>query len=49
VPAKYDLGKVEADFDHGTLTIRVPRSEAAQKRAITVRSARVLDTEAPSA
>ena len=38
VPAKYDLTKVEADFDHGTLTIRVPRSEAAQKRAISVRS-----------
>ncbi|MBX8464437.1 MULTISPECIES: Hsp20/alpha crystallin family protein [unclassified Deinococcus] len=49
VPAKYDLGKVEADFDHGTLTIRVPRSEAAQKRAITVRSAKVLDTDTPSA
>ncbi|WP_309571102.1 Hsp20/alpha crystallin family protein [Deinococcus sp.] len=39
VPAKYDLKGVEADFDHGTLTIRVPRSEAAQKRAVTVRSA----------
>ncbi|WP_295818274.1 Hsp20/alpha crystallin family protein [uncultured Deinococcus sp.] len=38
VPAKYDLTKVEADFDHGTLSIRVPRSEAAQKRAVTVRS-----------
>ncbi|PNY81702.1 Hsp20/alpha crystallin family protein [Deinococcus koreensis] len=38
VPAKYDLTKVEADFDHGTLTIRVPRSEAAQKRAVSVRT-----------
>ncbi|MEW6422806.1 MAG: Hsp20/alpha crystallin family protein [Deinococcota bacterium] len=38
VPAKYDLSKVEATFDHGTLTIRVPRSEAAQKRSIQVRS-----------
>ncbi|EYB68769.1 Heat shock protein Hsp20 [Deinococcus phoenicis] len=38
VPAKYDLTKVEADFDHGTLTIRVPRSEAAQKRTVNVRS-----------
>ncbi|GMA16758.1 Hsp20/alpha crystallin family protein [Deinococcus metallilatus] len=38
VPAKYDLSKVEADFNHGTLTIRVPRSEAAQKRNIQVRS-----------
>ncbi|GGL96595.1 Hsp20/alpha crystallin family protein [Deinococcus aerophilus] len=38
VPPKYDLGKVEANFDHGTLTLRVPRSEAAQKRSISVRS-----------
>ncbi|AFD25994.1 Hsp20/alpha crystallin family protein [Deinococcus gobiensis] len=38
VPAKYDLTKVEADFDHGTLTLRVPRSEAAQKRSVSVRS-----------
>lgn len=38
VPAKYDLGKVQADFDHGTLTLSVPRSEAAQKRSISVRS-----------
>ena len=38
IPAKYDLAKVEADFDHGTLTLKVPRSEAAQKRSITVRT-----------
>lgn len=38
VPAKYDLTKVEADFDHGTLTLRVPRSEAAQKRSVQVRT-----------
>ncbi|KQR27962.1 Hsp20/alpha crystallin family protein [Deinococcus sp. Leaf326] len=38
VPAKYDLTKVEADFDHGTLVLRVPRSEAAQKRSVSVRS-----------
>lgn len=38
VPAKYDLTKVEADFNHGTLTIKVPRSAAAQKRAITIRT-----------
>jgi HSP20 family protein len=54
VPAKYDLTKVEADFDHGTLTIRVPRSEAAQKRAVTVRSGgqltapRTVDAAQPS-
>ncbi|BDP42390.1 heat-shock protein Hsp20 [Deinococcus aetherius] len=38
VPAKYDLTKVEAEFDHGTLTLRVPRSEAAQKRTVQVRT-----------
>lgn len=38
VPGKYDLTKVEADFDHGTLTLRVPRSEAAQKRSVQVRT-----------
>lgn len=39
VPSKYDLGKIEATFDNGSLTLLVPRSEAAQKRSITVRSA----------
>ena len=38
VPAKYDLTKVEASFDHGTLTVQVPRSEAAQKRSIQIRT-----------
>lgn len=38
VPAKYDLTGVEADFDHGSLTLRVPRSEAAQKRSVQVRT-----------
>ena len=38
MPAKYDLTKVEANFDHGTLTLRVPRSEAAQKRTVQVRT-----------
>ena len=45
VPAKYDLSKVEADFDHGTLTLRVPRSEAAQKRSVSVRSGGQLTTD----
>ncbi|MHA0041801.1 Hsp20/alpha crystallin family protein [Deinococcus sp. PEB2-63] len=49
VPAKYDLTKVEADLQHGTLTIKVPRSEAAQKRTITVRTNNVLDSETASA
>ena len=38
VPAKYDLGKVEAEFNHGTLTLSIPRSEASQRRSISVRS-----------
>ena len=43
VPAKYDLAKIEAHFDNGALTIRIPRSEAAQKRAITVTSGKTLE------
>lgn len=38
VPAKYNLTKVEADFDHGTLSLYIPRSESAQKRSISVRT-----------
>jgi HSP20 family protein len=38
VPAKYDLGKVEASFEHGTLVLNIPRSEASQRRTIAVRS-----------
>lgn len=38
MPAKYDLTKVEADFDHGTLSLYVPRSESAQKRSISIRT-----------
>jgi len=45
VPAKYDLSKVEASFENGSLTIRVPRSEAAQKRSITVRSGKTVNAE----
>ncbi|MFC4454743.1 Hsp20/alpha crystallin family protein [Deinococcus sonorensis] len=55
VPAKYDLSKVEATFENGSLTLRVPRSEAAQKRSITVKSggttlnANALNNDNPSA
>ena len=45
VPAKYDLSKVEASFENGSLTIRVPRSEAAQKRSITVKSGKTVNAE----
>ncbi|WP_425147700.1 Hsp20/alpha crystallin family protein [Deinococcus sp.] len=37
VPAKYDLSRVEATFEHGTLTLSIPRSEAAQRRTISLR------------
>ncbi|WP_168733424.1 Hsp20/alpha crystallin family protein [Deinococcus sp. Arct2-2] len=54
VPAKYDLTKVEADYTNGTLTLRVPRSEAAQRRTVTVRTGGQLEAarktvDAPSA
>jgi HSP20 family protein len=38
VPAKYDLSKVEASFEHGTLTLSIPRSEASQRRTVAVQS-----------
>lgn len=38
VPAKYDLGRVEASFENGTLTLNIPRSEASQRRTIAVRA-----------
>ena len=37
IPSRYDLGKIEATHEHGTLTLRVPRSEAAQKRTIRIK------------
>lgn len=46
VPGKYDLSKVEASFENGSLTLRVPRSEAAQKRSISVKSGTTLTAEA---
>ncbi len=45
VPAKYDLGKIQANFDNGALTIVIPRSESAQKRSITVNSGRTLENK----
>ncbi|ULH16338.1 Hsp20/alpha crystallin family protein [Deinococcus sp. KNUC1210] len=38
VPAKYDLSRVDASFENGTLTIAIPRSEAAQRRTISLRT-----------
>jgi HSP20 family protein len=36
IPARYDLSKIEASQQHGTLTLRVPRSEQAMKRSIPI-------------
>ena len=38
VPAKYDLSKIEATYANGTLSLRLPRSEASLKRTIEVKS-----------
>jgi HSP20 family protein len=48
VPAKYDLSKVEASFEHGTLTLNIPRSEASQRRTIPVNSGAVRSGSASS-
>lgn len=37
VPPRYDLSKIEATHRHGTLTLRIPRAEAAQRRAIPIK------------
>ncbi|AFZ68893.1 Hsp20/alpha crystallin family protein [Deinococcus peraridilitoris] len=37
VPPRYDLGKIEALYAHGTLSLRVPRAEAAQRRSIPIK------------
>ncbi|ADV67668.1 Hsp20/alpha crystallin family protein [Deinococcus maricopensis] len=38
VPAKYDLSKLEATYTNGTLSLRLPRSEASLKRTIEVKA-----------
>lgn len=38
VPGKYDLSAVTATHTHGLLTLSIPRSEASQRRKITVQS-----------
>ena len=38
IPPRYDLTKIEAIHEHGTLTLRVPRAEAAQRRSIPIKS-----------
>jgi len=36
IPARYDLTAVAATYEHGVLTLRVPRNEATQRRSIPV-------------
>ncbi len=38
VPSSFDLGKVEADYERGVLTLRVPRSESTKPRKIEIKS-----------
>lgn len=38
IPSRYDLSKIEATQQHGTLTLRVPRAEQAMRRSIPVKS-----------
>jgi HSP20 family protein len=39
LPADYDLGRAEATYKHGMLTIRVPKKEEAKPRQIDVKAA----------
>jgi HSP20 family protein len=39
LPADLDLGKIEATYKHGLLTIRVPKTEEAKPRQIIVKAA----------
>ena len=39
IPGSFDLGKVEAEYERGVLTLRVPRSESTKPRKIEVKSA----------
>ena len=48
VPAKYDLSKVQANFEHGTLSLTIPRSETSQRRTINVNTGnRTLEAGTP--
>ncbi|PYE56347.1 Hsp20/alpha crystallin family protein [Deinococcus yavapaiensis] len=38
IPSRYDLAKIEATHQHGTLTLRIPRAEQAMRRAIPIKS-----------
>jgi HSP20 family protein len=38
LPAEVDSDKAEATFEHGVLKLRLPKSEAAKPRSITIKS-----------
>lgn len=38
LPAELDNGKVDASLEHGVLTLRLPKAEAARPKAIKVRA-----------
>jgi HSP20 family protein len=38
IPSRYDLSKIQASHQNGTLTLQVPRSEQAMKRSIPISS-----------
>jgi HSP20 family protein len=37
VPSRFDLSNIEATHQHGSLTLRVPRSEQAMRRSIEIK------------
>lgn len=39
VPPRYDLSRIEANYENGTLRLRIPRSEQSLRRAIPVKAA----------
>jgi HSP20 family protein len=38
VPSRFDLSKIEASHQHGSLTLRIPRSEQAMRRSIEIKA-----------
>jgi HSP20 family protein len=38
LPDQVDASKIEASLDHGVLTVRVPKSERAQRQKIEIKS-----------